>query len=251
MFKILFQVCFLLTSSNFAEAISEENRWAFETPITWSIVYPPWHQTAVESHKTFCARIHANDGEEYVQDAEDMKLTTATTWVSSLERLPKQLDGHALTSDVMTTMMMDLEYQRIDQEIPKDLDIRLAISPLEKEDWISVGAAAIGASESGMHQMFKDVFLDASNQFEFLVGYKNKQPVVSAVVLYQGAYASIYWVCTIPEQRRKGLGTLMMINALERIRRRNMRHVVLQAQPMGEKIYSGLGFIPIGYIARY
>lgn len=251
MFKILFQLCFLLTFSISAEAIIEENRFAFETPLTWSIVYPPWHKKAVESHKIFCARIHANDGEKYASHREDIELMDAPTWVSSLETLPAHIRGHYATSDVMTTMMMDLDYHWFDKEKPNDLDIRLATSPEEKEDWIRVGSAAVDASEAGMRRMFHDVFKDTSKQYEFLVGYTHKKPVVSAVIFYEKTYASIYWVCTIPEQRCKGLGTLMMINALERVRRRNVRRVVLQAQPMGDRIYRRLGFIPIGYIARY
>lgn len=31
------------------------------------------------------------------------------------------------------------------------------------------------------------------------------------------------WMSTIPTERRKGLGTILMINALERIRQRNIR----------------------------
>lgn len=69
----------------FAEAITLENVSAFETPATWNIVYEPWHGIAVESHKTFCALTHANEGENYTEYAEDMALNDVATWVSSLE----------------------------------------------------------------------------------------------------------------------------------------------------------------------
>jgi len=53
--------------------------------------------------------------------------------------LPDKIDGHALTCEVMTTMVMDLDYLYLDKEMPNDLDIHLVISPAEKKIGLALG----------------------------------------------------------------------------------------------------------------
>lgn len=245
------QVFWLLIANVSAEAISAESIAAFETPGTWQAVYEPWHNRAVESHKSFFSKTHANEGDVYAPFSSDMKLPSSATWVSSLEALPDSIKGHARTTDLLTTMAIDLDYHSFDAGVPSELDIRLATTSSEKDDWVSVASAATDHSKRNVQTFFRDVFQDTSDQYEFLIGYKNKKPVVTSVVFYEGSYASIYWVGTIPSERRQGFGTTLMINALDRVRRRNIRWVVLQAQSLGEGIYRSLGFVPVGYLARH
>jgi ribosomal protein S18 acetylase RimI-like enzyme len=245
------QFFLLLTVNVSAEAIGVEDIAAFETPGMWQAVYEPWQVKVVESHKNFLLKTQVIGDAVYTNFAPNMTLPAATTWVSSLEVLPESLDGHARTTDLLTTMVIDLEYHSFDTKASVELDIRLATTSKAKDDFVDVASESLDTSRDSVYNCFQDVFQDTSDQFEFLVGYKNKHPVVAAVVVYEGTYASIYWVCTIPSERRQGLGRMLMINAVERVRRRNIRWVVLQAQPMGEGIYRRLGFIPVGYLARY
>lgn len=251
MFQVLCQVVLLLIANVSAEAISVESIAAFETPGTWQAVYEPWHHRAVESHKSFFSKTHANEGDAYAPFSPHMKLSSSATWVSSLEVLPDRLDGYARTTDLLTIMMIDLDYHKFDAQTASAINVQLAATQKTKEDWVNVASESTGNSRYGVQSLFRDVFQDASNQYEFLIGYKNEKPVVTAVVFYEGNYASVYWVSTIPSERRQGFGTTLMINALERVRRRNIRWVVLQAQPLGEGIYRSLGFLPAGYLARY
>lgn len=41
-------------------------------------------------------------------------------------KLPVQIDKHRLTSDVMTTMVLDLEYHRLDIQLIEGVEIILA-----------------------------------------------------------------------------------------------------------------------------
>ncbi len=251
MFRVVFQVFLLLITKVSAEAISVEAIAAFSSPGMWQTVYEPWQEKVIQSHQNFFSKTHANEGDVYTNFSPNMEMPSATTWVSSLEALPNSLNGHARTSDLLTTMVMDLEYHSFDTQTPTALDIHLATTPKAKDDWVDVVSESTDNSGYGIYSLFRDVFQDTSDQFEFLVGYKNKHPMMAAVVVYEGIYAGIYWVCTIPSERRQGFGTALMINALERIRRRHIRWIVLQAQPLGEGIYRSLGFIPVGYLARY
>ena len=245
------QVLWLLIADVSAEAIHSDDRVAFETSGVWQAVYEPWHVKAVESHKHFFSKTHVNEGESYTDFVPNMTLPSNINWVSSLEALPDSFNGHGRTTDLMTTMVMDLDYHSFDTQVPVKIDIQLAANTKAKDDWVRVISESTGDSEYRVQNLFCDVFQDMSDQYEFLIGYKNKQPSVAAVVFYEGAYASVYWVSTIPRERRQGFGTTLMIEALERVRRRNIRWVVLQSQPLGEGIYRTLGFVPTGYIARY
>jgi ribosomal protein S18 acetylase RimI-like enzyme len=251
LFRIVCQFLLLLTANVFAEAIGVEDVAAFETPGMWQAVYEPWQVKVVESHKNFLLKTQVIGDAVYTNFAPNMTLPAVPTWVSSLQALPESLGDHTRTTDLLTTMVMDLEYHSFDTQTPLELDIRLATTSKAKDDFVNVASESLDTSRDSVYNCFQDVFQDTSDQFEFLVGYKSKKPVVAAVVVYEGAYASIYWVCTIPSERRQGFGRTLMITALERVRRRNIRWVVLQAQPMGEGIYRKLGFIPVGYLARY
>ncbi|MDP3936062.1 MAG: hypothetical protein Q8Q56_03660, partial [Alphaproteobacteria bacterium] len=134
-----------------------------------------------------------------------MEFSSAPTWVNSLEALPSCLKGRGRTMDLLTTMVIDLNYHAFDTHKSVALDIRLATTQKTNDDWVKVASESTGSSYSSVHPLFQDT----SNQFEFLVGYKNEKPVVAAVVFYEGSYASLYWVCTIPSERRQGLGTTL------------------------------------------
>ena len=238
--RIMCQGLLLLITNVSGETIQSDDIPAFETSVMWQIVYEPWHVKAVESHQHFFSKTHVNEGESYTDFVPNMTLPSKINWVSSLAVLPDSFNGHGRTTDLMTTMMLDLDYHSFDTQASAKIDIQLATNPKAKDDWVKVVSESTGDSKSGIQNLFRDVFQDTSDQYEFLIEYKDNKPNVAAVVFYEGAYASIYWMSTIPTERRKGLGTILMINALERIRQRNIRWVVLQAQPLGEGLYRTL-----------
>jgi ribosomal protein S18 acetylase RimI-like enzyme len=213
------------------------------------VLYKSWHYTAVHSHQNFFHQTNVNLGESYQHFTSDEPLNKEPTWVNSLQSLPVIINGRSRTSDLEVTMMMDL--QIIHTEPLKEYNIRLATTQTMYDEWVTVASTSTGNSEYSINRFFSTIFQTHPENFEFLLGYRNDQAVASAVIFYEGEYASIYWIGVIPSERHRGFGTAITLQALDRIRRRHIRFVVLQAQPKGMNLYERLGFMPLGYLARY
>lgn len=231
-------------------AVTEEYIQDYHSLTLWEVFCVPWHYKAVESHKSFFHKTHANNGESYIEFSEGLVLDQpGKTWVYALSELPQILQGHRPTSDLVNTMFIDLNYISADANVPHD--IRLVHAHKEYENWIDVAAASTFTNPEEIRKYFDQVFEVEQSTFEFLVGYQDKQPVACAVIFYEGEYASIYWVGVVPRSRRKGYGNAVTLKALQQVFQKKIRYVVLQAQPLGEKMYKKLGFIQVGYLVRF
>lgn len=233
-----------------AEVVLVDYAQSHETPLMFESVYAPWHKTAVLSHQTFFGKTHANEGEAYVDFKDGGQLPSAFTWINSFQSLPQQISGRSQRGDLEITMVIDL-LNRSFNLYPTHLKMELVTTEKGQSDWVDVTAGSTANSKRTIYAFFDSVFKTQDHQFEFLVGYKENQPVVSCVIYYEEDCAGIYWVGTLPNERRQGFGTAVMVHALERVKRRGIRWVVLQAQPKGVGVYQSLGFIPIGYLAGY
>jgi len=67
-------------------------------------------------------------------------------------------------------------------------------------------------------------------------------PVACAMVYRIGDLAVVGWVATVPEARRRGLGTLVTAAATNRGFASGVAWVTLQASPMGLPVYRSMGF---------
>lgn len=231
-----------------ARAITAENLEDFETSTLWTIYSHQWHNAAVKSHQTFFDLTRANVKAAYIPLSETLELRDSLTWVHSLKSLPETLNGEHYKGDKMITMMLDLE--AFPPNKPSGNIHSVTSSPSQK-DWIRVAALSTQNSEDRLNNFFSAIFKEKPNNFEFLVSYKNNNPVACAAVFYEESYASIYWIGVVPTERRTGLGRAITLAALNQIQRRNIRFVVLQAQPMGVSLYRSLGFLPCGELALY
>lgn len=76
------------------------------------------------------------------------------------------------------------------------------------------------------------------------LGILNKKPVGIATLIYSGNFGCIYNVGTIPNYRKKGIGSTLTLNAVADSMRNNAKIVFLQTEQKSynEKYYTGLGF---------
>lgn len=74
------------------------------------------------------------------------------------------------------------------------------------------------------------------------VGYLGDDPAACSAVLETGGMAGVYWVGTLAQHRRKGLGAAMTAHAVHAARARGCRTACLQASAMGHPVYLRLGF---------
>ncbi len=74
------------------------------------------------------------------------------------------------------------------------------------------------------------------------LAYLDSRPVATSLSILAAGVAGIYNVTTIPEARRKGIGTLITLTGLRDARAMGYRVGILQASEMGVGIYRRLGF---------
>ncbi|MET8357009.1 GNAT family N-acetyltransferase [Micromonospora sp. NPDC005171] len=70
--------------------------------------------------------------------------------------------------------------------------------------------------------------------------------VATAVAWVSHGLVTLYFVGTQPEQRRRGIGAAMTRAALELAGERGVRTAALTSSAVGESVYHGLGFRPVG-----
>ena len=78
-----------------------------------------------------------------------------------------------------------------------------------------------------------------------LTGYRvdlNGRPAAAALVMYHQHDCGVSFVATIPEARRRGLGSLVMYGALQEARERGCTSTTLQATEAGRRLYDSLGY---------
>jgi ribosomal protein S18 acetylase RimI-like enzyme len=74
------------------------------------------------------------------------------------------------------------------------------------------------------------------------VAYRGSQPLSTALTIFSFEGAGVYWVGTIAEARRKGLGAICTRLATNSGFSQGASIVTLQASPFGEPIYRKLGY---------
>lgn len=77
---------------------------------------------------------------------------------------------------------------------------------------------------------------------EIYVAYIGNEPVTSGILVSHANVVGIYYVATIPQQRKQGFGGSMMIHLLRRAKEKGYSIAVLQASGQGKAIYEKLGF---------
>jgi GNAT superfamily N-acetyltransferase len=70
--------------------------------------------------------------------------------------------------------------------------------------------------------------------------------VAGAWTYRNGTDVGLYAIGTAPEHRRRGLARALVLHVLGDAYARGARTASLQSTPMGEPLYAGLGFVPVG-----
>lgn len=84
--------------------------------------------------------------------------------------------------------------------------------------------------------------LAGDSEVQVFVGRLDGRPVGTSVSIQGGGASGVVAVGTLPEARRRGVGTAVSWAAADAGRRRGFDTIVLQASPMGFPIYAAMGF---------
>ncbi|MFZ3055835.1 MAG: GNAT family N-acetyltransferase [Smithella sp.] len=68
------------------------------------------------------------------------------------------------------------------------------------------------------------------------------KPVATSLLFTHGKSAGIYYVSTLPDYRNKGCGLSITQAAMQAAMQAGFKDIILQATPMGKKVYTRAGF---------
>lgn len=89
--------------------------------------------------------------------------------------------------------------------------------------------------------MFDRIGLDHP-AWRHLLARRDGRVVATATVLFAADVAGIYFVSTVPDARRQGIGAEITRAAMRIARTEGMRHAVLTSSAMGRPVYERIGF---------
>ncbi len=158
--------------------------------------------------------------------------------------LGQYLVAHGLTyTDGGPGMAVDLLALNEDVTAPSGLTIEHVGDAGTLEKWVHAAIMGFGIPDIGESACF-DLFagLGFDLPLRNYLGLLNGEPVATAQLFLAAGVVGIYWVATVPEARRQGIGTALTLAPLREARAMGYRIGILQAGPMGLGVYRRLGF---------
>lgn len=128
--------------------------------------------------------------------------------------------------------------------VPDGVEIRA----VDEDRPLLAAATTIAFTTNGFPEEVTEPMLEMLDRtpdralFQFFLATVDGVPAAASALLVTGDTAGLYNVGTLPEFRRRGLGRLVSLAALEAGRVRGCRVGVLDASPDGEPVYRALGF---------
>ncbi|GCE26568.1 hypothetical protein KDA_20520 [Dictyobacter alpinus] len=172
------------------------------------------------------------------------------TWHVGPSMQPEDLGTRLLAhgfSDGGEEPGMAADLLNINEQIsfPAELAITRVGNEEELQVWTQTLAAGFGEGEietNWVGAMYGKIGFDEQGAWHHYLGQLNGKPVATTSMFLAAGVAGIYFVFTLPQARRKGVGAAITLAALQDARNRGYRVGVLGASMMGYAVYQRLGF---------
>jgi GNAT superfamily N-acetyltransferase len=168
-------------------------------------------------------------------------------WVRSTTQpadLPSRLEAHGLAyHDDSPGMAVDLLTLKEDSTSPADLTIQTVGDEDALAEWVSAAVIGFGMPGTGEDPCF-DLFAGLGFDWPLrnYVGLLGGKPIAASQLFLAAGVAGIYYVATVPEARRQGIGAAMTLAPLREALAMGYRIGILQSSEMGLGVYRRLGF---------
>lgn len=149
------------------------------------------------------------------------------------------------------TIGMILDLEKINEESLSCDGLKVKrVDNLESLDlWlepISVSYRLKDASKEYARDFYMNLGLKDNNKLIHYVAMLNEKPVASSTIFSDDGIAGLYNVCTIPELRKRGIGSFLTLQSLKNSKEIGNNVAVLQSSTMGSNIYKNMGFNEFG-----
>ena len=187
-----------------------------------------------------------------VEPVTDSDLDEALDWVGGHD-LPCRVFVIAELAEVVTDVLSARGFERDEVSYPAlvlhpvpeppepAFDVDVVRVDQEDPDAFRALGAALGLESELAARMFPDSLL-ADRRVQAFVGTLAGRPVGYALAIASELAGGVYNVATLPEARRRGVGTALTWAAVGAGRQAAFDCVVLQSTPMARALYEAMGF---------
>ena len=225
--------------------------------LTWLITNMPDHFMNL----VVCTELPQEGIETLVKDALDHFRTLnikKLSWLAEAGVPAQEIKKHLLTNGLTlresfaTEMAIDLSGLSGDNPEPDGLEIVLVNDDKSLHQWIHVASVGFGVP-SEMEEVWFEFFNYAACHipFQTYLGLLDGKPVATSQLCNSAGVAGIYNVTCLPEARKRGIGSALVLRSLLDARKVGMKIGVLQSSSMGYNAYRRLGFQNFGQLSVY
>lgn len=169
--------------------------------------------------------------------------------------LPRRLEAAGLVPvESELAMGLDLPDLPGPDPWPAELTIRRVTTPEELAVYATMSAANWTPPDAHVLAFYRAAaphFLSPACDQWLYLGYNAATPVATAELTRSADIAGLYSIATLPDYRGRGIGSAMTWTALRDAARAGLSHAILQAAPMGQRLYARLGFRSFGTITEW
>lgn len=176
----------------------------------------------------------------------DLPMAWLTFPSTTPDNLGKYLLKHGLALDErLPGMAVDLRNLPLDEAPPVGITIKVVENAAEMEQWIytlSEGSSFPPFVTTLLLDILQRQGYRQSEHYRPYSALRKGHVVGTSLLSPGGGLAGIYNVCTLPEERGRGIGRAVTLAALRSAYARGYHYATLQSSKMGLPIYRRLGF---------
>lgn len=138
---------------------------------------------------------------------------------------------------------MILNVERHDPVLyPPDIEVKKVDTSQLFQQWLPTAAEGLGLDSQAIEDFVMPLIKEVG-AIPFLGFYKGKPAATSMIYCdHKTSTAGLYFLCTHPAFRRKGLGSAVTEACLQTAKHAGISRAVLYASAMGQSVYEKLGF---------
>ena len=164
------------------------------------------------------------------------------------------LEASGFTGEEVTGMAADLRSLPREVSVPPGLVIQRVADIETMKKWchvLCVGFEIPDFVGEAFLDLFRSIGFDSQSTVRHYVGWLNDEPVSASSMFLGAGVAGIYCVATVPEARKRGVGSATTLMPLHEARMLGYQTGILHSSHMGVNVYHGLGFREYCKLGRY